>query len=166
METGACGLDFVICNKMGGTRESIILCEGQRNSYAIKTGDEGIHNENVKIRATSAIVRRSTEKYIVKNYFQIRVIEATSGHFIQLFISQTEGDFGEGMLAHNRFLFNSEFQGSKTKLKIRLWQAGCVELYDFEVAEDPPDLHEGVYKWAKLKHQISNPKLIQLIRIQ
>lgn len=141
-----CGLDFVICNERGGIRESVIICEGQRDGYAIKTGDEGIHNENVKVRAISVIVRRSSENHIVKNYFQIRVIEATGGHLLQLFISPTEGDFGEGTLAHNRFLINSKFQGDKTKLRIRLWQAGCVELYGFKVAEDPPDIREGVDK--------------------
>ena len=141
-----CGLDFVICNERGGIRKSVILCEGQRDGYAIKTGDEGIHNENVKVRAISAIVRRSSEKHIVKNYFKIRVIEATGGHLLQLFVSQKEGDFGEGTLAHNRFLVNSKFQGDHTKLRIRLWQAGCVELHGFEVAEDPPDLREGVDK--------------------
>ena len=145
-ESKPCGLDFVICDEMGGVRESVILCEGQRDGYAIKTGHEKIGDEGVKERAGSASVKRSSKNEIVKNYFQIRVIEATGGHFLQLFVSQREGDFGEGTLAHNRFFANSEFHGDHTKISVRLWQAGCVELYDFQVSEEVPDLHEGVYE--------------------
>jgi hypothetical protein len=119
-----------------------MLADGHLNGFVIKIGNEKIGEKNVKVRSETTSVLRSTEIETVRNYFKVCVRQEAAGHLIQVFLSPEKADFGVNSLAHKRLIEDSKFYGSFTTIKIRLWKAGVVKLYDFTVAEEIPNLRK------------------------
>lgn len=130
-----CGLDVVICDESGWLRLSTVLVDGHLNGFSMKTLGEKIGDKHVKVRCNRTRVVPTTERRTVYNYFLICISEQDGGHLCTLYVNPDLPEFGPNSRAHERLLSDSVFRGTGTRIKLRLWQAGAVDLYGFKVAE-------------------------------
>jgi hypothetical protein len=130
-----CGLDVVIFDKSQWLRLSTVLVDGHVNGFSMKTLGEKIGGKHVKVRCSRTRVIPTTEKRKVYNYFLICILKVDGGHLCTLYVNPELPEFGPNTRAHERLLSDSVFRGSGTRIELRLWRAGVVNLYDLRVAE-------------------------------
>lgn len=127
-----CGLDIVVCNERNCEILSVILGEGQLNGFAIKFMGETLKDKDVKTNSNDRCI--SLDNNCMVNYFKISITDDCNGILCRIFLDQ-QNSLGPKSKVHERFFPQGFPSRRMTRIKIKMWQAGYIELYDLNLSE-------------------------------
>ena len=130
------GLDIAICDRWG-EKLSVVLADGRLDTFSIKMVGERYGDKGVTARSETISIGRTVGKNIVNNFFKIWIWEHGGKVRCSLYVQHDSPSFVNDSCVHERVIDTSKFLDKFTRIKLKLWKAGVVKLYNLEVAEVP-----------------------------
>ncbi|GAH81208.1 unnamed protein product, partial [marine sediment metagenome] len=128
------GFDIALCDKWG-EKLSIVLGDGRMNAFSIKMIGEKYGAQPVTARSENIRIWPTTHEGPVYNHFLIQIWQHGGETRCSLYVNRDTPDFSQSSFVHERIVDPRMFSGAIRHIKFKLWKAGILKLYNFEVAE-------------------------------